>query len=91
MFTYDFSERLRKRLNKLSKKDRILALIIKKKIIEVVNRDKKGIDLYKNLKSPMNEFKRIHLTGSFVLLFWVDKKDERIIFYDIIHWDNAYS
>jgi mRNA-degrading endonuclease RelE of RelBE toxin-antitoxin system len=91
MFTYNLSDKLRKRVNKLAKKDRILALIFKKKIYEVINQDKKSINVYKNLKSPKNEFKRIHLTGNFVLLFRADIAKNHIVFVDILHWDRAYK
>lgn len=91
MFTYDFSDKLRKRLDKLGSRDKVLALIFKKKVEEVVNKDKHTINSYKNLKSPQNEYKRIHLTGSFVLLFIADLNRNHIVFVDIVHWDKAYS
>jgi mRNA-degrading endonuclease RelE of RelBE toxin-antitoxin system len=88
MFTYDLSDILRKKLNKLAKKDKVLAEIFYKKVQEVINRDEKSINAYKNLKSPMNEYKRIHLTDNYVLLFAVEKN--HIVFVDIKHWDVAY-
>ena len=89
MFTYDITDVLRKKLKKLAKKDRILSLIFYKKLQEVINRDKETINSYKNLKSPMNEFKRIHLTDNYILLFKVEKK--HIVFVDIKHWDHVYE
>lgn len=91
MFTYDLSDKLRKKVRKLAKKDRILALIFKRKIAEVVGKDIETINIYKNLKSPHNEFKRIHLTSRFILLFKVDINKKDILFVDIIHWDRAYK
>ncbi len=87
MFTYDITDILRKKLKKLAKKDRILAQIFYRKLQEVINRDK--VDSYKNLKSPMNLFKRIHLTDNYILLFKVEKK--HIVFVDIRHWDHVYE
>ena len=78
-------------MSKLAKKDKVLALIFKKKVQEVISQDTKTIDLYKNLRSPQNEFKRIHLTDNFILLFTVDKSRQHIVFVDILHWDNAYT
>ena len=91
MFTYDITDRLRKKLKKLGKRDKILAEIFKKKLDEVISRDERTINSYKNLKAPKNEFKRIHLTDNFILLFKVNIKDKHIIFVDILHWDYAYD
>ena len=89
MFTYNLSDKLRKKLEKLAKKDKILALIFRRKIQEVLNRDEKSIGMYKNLKSPQNEYNRIHLTVNMVLLFTVNKN--HIVFIDVIRWDKAYT
>lgn len=91
MFTYNLSEKLQKKISKVAKKDKILALIFRKKIHEVISHSLKTIDTYKNLKSPQNEYKRIHLTGSYIVLFYGDKPNKHIIFIDIIHWDSAYT
>lgn len=90
MFRFDITDKLKKKLQKIGKKDPVLAKIFKKKIMEVINKDSKTIDTYKNLKSPMNEYKRIHLTDNFIMLFLVTKKKNHILFVDILHWDKAY-
>ena len=89
MFTYDISDILRAKLEKLSRKDKILAQICYKKIQEIINRDEKTINAYKNLRSPLNEYKRIHLTGNYILLFAV--KGNQILFVDIKHWDDVFG
>lgn len=91
MFTFDMTLRLKKKVFKLAKKDKVLAIVFKKKVKEIISRDVSGLDAYKNLRSPMNLYKRIHLTDSFVLLFHVDKKNLHILFMDIVHHDKAYS
>ncbi|MBU0758312.1 MAG: hypothetical protein KKF44_09660 [Nanoarchaeota archaeon] len=91
MFKYDLTDRLKKKLIKLGKRDKILAEIFKKKLMEIVNQDKTAINSYKNLKAPQNEFKRIHLTDNFIMLFSVNLKEEHILFVDIMHWDHAYK
>jgi len=89
MFTYDITDVLRKKLKKLGKKDRVLAQTFYRKLQEVIKRDEKTINSYKNLKSPMNDFKRIHLTDNYILLFKVEIK--HIVFVDIKHWDYVYK
>ena len=89
MFKYDIHDTLRAKLDKISKKDKVLASIFFKKVQEIVNRDEKTINAYKNLRSPLNEYKRIHLTGNYILLFSV--KGNRVIFFDIRHWDEVFG
>lgn len=89
MFEFDITDILKKKLEKVGKKDKILALNFYKKIKEIISRDQKTIQMYKNLKSPMNEYKRIHLTDNYILLFKVQKN--KIIFIDIKHWDDVYK
>jgi mRNA-degrading endonuclease RelE of RelBE toxin-antitoxin system len=91
MFEFEFSELLEKKLDKLAKKDRKLATIFSKKVIEIINQDHITINTYKNLKAPMNDKKRIHLTDKFILLFKVEINENNIIFVDIVHWDKAYK
>jgi mRNA-degrading endonuclease RelE of RelBE toxin-antitoxin system len=90
-FSFDISDVLRKKLKKLSKKDPVLALIFKKKVSEVITHSLDSISVYKNLKSPLHQYKRIHLTSQFILLFVVDISHKYVVFVDILHWDTAYS
>lgn len=89
MFKYDIQDTLRVKLDKIRKKDQVLASIFYKKVQEIINRDEKTINAYKNLRSPLNEYKRIHLTGNYILLFSV--KGNRVVFIDIRHWDDVFG
>ncbi len=89
MFSFDVSDILRKKLEKIGKKDKVLAQNFYRKLKEIIDRDEKSINMYKNLKSPMNDYKRIHLTDNYILLFVVENK--HIIFIDIKHWDDVYK
>jgi len=88
MRKFDIEEKLHRILKKLFSKDKIRYGIIWKKINEVVNSS--DVEHYKNLKFPMNEFKRVHIDGSFVLIFQYDKKNDKLIFYDLDHHDKIY-
>ena len=89
MFTYDISELLKNKLEKIGSKNKVLASIFYKKLKEIISRDNKTINTYKNLKSPLNNYKRIHLTDNYILLFRVE--EEHIVFIDIRHRDFAYK
>ena len=90
MFEFDLSDELRFKLEKLVKKDKKKVEIINKKIKEIINNDHDSIDRYKNLKSGLSRYKRVHIDKHFVLLFEVNKKENLIIFADFGHHDDVY-
>lgn len=82
---YEIHPDLDKILSKLSKKDKSQYEQILKKINEIINSG--DINHYKNLKGPLQNYKRVHI-GHFVLLFKVE--GEIIIFRYYDHHDNIY-
>ena len=46
---------------------------------------------YKNLKSPLNHWKRIHIDRYFVLTFSIDEDTKTVILEDYDHHDNIYK
>jgi len=74
-------------LAKLAKRDPVQFEMILKKIDEVVHSP--DVNHYKNLRAPLNHYKRVHVHSSFVLLFTV--KDGTIIFRYYDHHDNVYQ
>ena len=85
---YEIVPSLKKKLNKLSKKDRTIYEQVLKKIEEVINT--KDIEHYKNLRYDMKDKKRAHI-GHFVLVFRFIKLENKIIFDDFDHHDNVYK
>lgn len=87
----DFSveEKLEKKLGKIFRKDRVLYEAVMKKIEEILS----CLDVhhYKNLRSPLQKYRRVHVKSSFVLLFEYLEKDNRVIFYDLDHHDSIYQ
>jgi YafQ family addiction module toxin component len=81
------SEKLKKILKKLFKKDRVRYEATLKKINEVVN--SKDPNHYKNLSYDMKEFKRVYIDSHFVLIFKLDK--DLIRFEDLQHHDYIYT
>lgn len=88
MYRFDIEEKLHKILQKLFKKDSKKYEIIWKKIDEIINSE--NVEHYKNLRSPLNNFKAVHIDKSFVLIFKYDKTGNKIIFYDFDHHDKIY-
>ena len=88
MRKFDIEEKLHKTLQKISKKDNKRYEIIWKKIREIVNSE--NVEHYKNLKFPLNNFKRVHIDKSFILIFKYDKTNNKLYFYDFDHHDKIY-
>ena len=86
MHNFSISGELRKILKKLSKKDNKLYQQVLKKMEEIVDGD---AGHYKNLRRPMQHFKRVHV-GSFALVFKYDGEKDEIIFEDFQHHDFIY-
>ena len=85
---YDILPSLQKKLNKLSKKDKILYWQILGKIDEIIT--SANVEHYKNLRHDMKDQKRVHI-GHFVLVFRFMKSENKIIFDDFDHHDNIYK
>lgn len=90
MFEYAFTDELKAIIAKLNKKDRKKALIIYKKVQEIITNDNESIERYKNLRYDMKDRKRVHIDKHFVLVFKVDKENNFILFTDFDHHDNVY-
>ncbi len=75
------------KLNKLHKKNRKQYEIIMKKVEEII----KNPQHYKNLRVPLQNWKRVHIDGSFVLTFSVDENRKTVILEDYEHHDKIYK
>ena len=83
---YEIHPELDKILDRLSKKNKELFETLMNKIEEIVN--SLNLDHYKNLRKPLQKYKRVHI-GSFVLLFFV--KNDVLIFRYFDHHDKIYK
>lgn len=82
-------EKLKKILRKLYKKDKVAYTALTSKIQEILAC--KDVNHYKNLKTPLQHLKRVHIKGSFVLTFKYAESEDKVIFYDFDHHDNIYK
>jgi len=90
-FVYDYSPELKDTLEKISKKHKLLYEATLKKMDEIISRDGKTIDFYKNLRNELSESKRVHVLKCYVLFFRVYKESNRIYFQKLRHHDEAYK
>ena len=89
MRAFSIEEKLQKKLKKLFKKDKETYLAIWEKINEIVNCS--DVTHYKNLRAPLQDFKRVHVRSSFVLLFSYLVSEDKVVFYEFDHHDNVYG
>lgn len=89
MREYSVESELKKTLQILFKKDRKRYQIVMKKMLEIIACD--DVNHYKNLKSPLQHLKRVHVDTHFVLVFRYDSDSDTIQFYDLDHHDNIYK
>ncbi len=87
MYTLRIKPDLEKILKKLAKKNRKQVEIILKKIDEILSNPHR----YKNLRAPLNDWKKVHVDKHYVLTFSVDEDAKTITLEDYDHHDNIYK
>ncbi len=89
MYSLERSEKLKKILNKLFKKDKVRYEATLRKISEATKSN--NPHHYKDLSYDMKEFKRVHIDSHFVLIFKVEENKKLIKFEDLQHHDYIYG
>ncbi|MBI5393488.1 hypothetical protein HZA96_06485 [Candidatus Woesearchaeota archaeon] len=77
---------LDKKFGKIFKKNRKQYEIIMKKANEIIENPRH----YKNLRFPLQHWKRVHIDSSFVLAFSVDEINKIVTLEDFNHHDDIY-
>lgn len=85
-FISEFSEEFKNKMKKLKRKNSVLFNAAIDKIREIELHPKS----YKPLKYEMTGYRRVHLLKSFVLIFKIDIKSNKILFEDLDHHDKIY-
>ena len=87
MYKLAIKESLDKKFKKLQKKDKEMLRLIDRKVQDIL------VDPYrfKPLRKPMENKRRVHVGGSFVLVYEVDEKEKLVTLLDFDHHDNVYE
>ncbi len=72
---------------KLAKKNPEFKKAIEKKIFQILENPFR----FKPMRRPLQEFRRVHLLKSFVLLYKIDEKKKEAVLVKLEHHDNAYK
>lgn len=87
MYEFKISEPLEKKFQKINNKNPKILVIIRNKILEIIQNPNR----YKNLRNPLQKFKRVHIDKHFVLIFSINEKTKKVIFEDFNHHNDIYK
>ncbi|MCD6570695.1 MAG: type II toxin-antitoxin system RelE/ParE family toxin [Deltaproteobacteria bacterium] len=87
MYRLAIKEKLDKKFKKLQKKDKEMLRIIDRKVQDILD------DPYhfKPLRKPLQNKRRVHIGGSFVLIYEINEEEEVVTLLDFDHRDNIYK
>lgn len=91
MFDFNLEDEFEHILTRIGKRNPKISLAINRKINEIVLRDKNSINAYKNLRHDLKQFKRVHITKTLIMIFFVDIEHNHILFVSLKHRDDAYK
>ena len=87
MYRLAIKEKLDKKLKKLQKKDKEMLRLIERKVQEVLENPYR----FKPLRKPLQNKRRVHVGGSFVLVYEVNEEKKMVTLLDFDHHDNVYK
>lgn len=87
MYKLAIKESLDKKFRKLQKKDTEMLRLIERKVQDIL------VDPYrfKPLRKPLQNKRRVHVAGSFVLVYEISEKEDLVTLLDFDHHNNIYK
>ncbi|HLD97315.1 MAG TPA: type II toxin-antitoxin system RelE/ParE family toxin [Candidatus Nanoarchaeia archaeon] len=86
-YSVEVAEILNKTFGKLAKKDKATFQAVNKKVAEIVDNPHH----YKPLRAPLQNKRRVHISGSFVLIFKIDEERKVVQLLEFEDHDKAYK
>jgi YafQ family addiction module toxin component len=80
-------EGLDKKLKKLKRKDPELLQMIERKVQDILEEPHH----FKPLRKPLQNKRRVHIGGSFVLVYEINEEQKIVTLLDFDHHDNVYK
>jgi len=80
-------ENLDKKFKKLQKKDKEMLRLIERKVRDILEDPYR----FKPLRKPLQDKRRVHIGGSFVLIYEVNEEEKIVTLFDFDHHDNVYK
>ena len=86
-YSLEIEEGLNKRFAKLAKRDKQTFEAIHKKVLEILENPHH----FKPLRAPLQNKRRVHISGSFILIFAVDEEHRTVRLLEFDHHDKVYD
>jgi YafQ family addiction module toxin component len=80
-------ESLDNKFKKLQKKDKEMLRLIDRKVQDILEDPYR----FKPLRKPLQNKRRVHVGGPFVLVYEVNEKEKIVTLFDFDHHDNIYK
>jgi YafQ family addiction module toxin component len=80
-------ESLDKKFKRLQKKDKEMLRLINRKVQDILEDPYR----FKPLRKPLQNKRRVHVGGSFVLIYEINEKEKIVTLFDFDHHDNIYK
>ena len=87
IYFLDYDERCKEEIKKYIKKNKTLEYALEKAINKILENP----EHFKTLNYPLQGARRVHVLGSFVLIYVINKNDNAIKLVRFEHHDNAYK
>ena len=87
MYKLAVKESLDKKFKRLQKKDKEMLRFIDRKVQDILEDPYR----FKTLRKPLQNKRRVHLGGSFVLIYEINEKEKIVTLFDFDHHDNIYK
>ncbi len=87
MYKLAIKESLDKKFKKFQKKDMEMLRLIERKVQDILADPYR----FKPLRNPLQNRRRVHVAGSFVLVYEVKEKEKLVTLLDFDHHDNIYK
>ena len=87
MYKLAVKENLDKKFKRLQKKDKEMLRLINRKVQDILEDPHR----FKPLRKPLQNKRRVHVGGSFVLIYEINEKEKIVTLLDFDHHDNIYK
>ncbi|MDI6755045.1 MAG: type II toxin-antitoxin system mRNA interferase toxin, RelE/StbE family [Thermodesulfobacteriota bacterium] len=87
MYRLAIKEKLDKKFKKLQKKDKEILQLIERKVQDILEDPYQ----FKPLRKPLQNKRRVHIGGPFILIYEINEEEKRITLFDFDHHDNVYK
>ncbi len=87
MYKLAVKESLDKKFKKLKKKDKEILVLIDRNVQDILDDPYR----YRPLRRPLQNKRRVHVGGSFVLIYEINEEEKIVTLLDFDHHDNIYK